>query len=34
MEKSFFKRMINLVAKSVPRQSGQLKKASTHIVKN
>tara|TARA_B100000401_G_C52730560_1_gene683321 strand:+ start:64 stop:1098 length:1035 start_codon:yes stop_codon:yes gene_type:complete len=32
--KKLFKRMINLVAKSAPKQSGQLKKAGSHIAKN
>jgi len=32
--KKLFKRMISLIAKSTPKQSGQLKKAGSHIIKN
>ena len=32
--KKLFKRMINIIAKSTPKQSGQLKRAGTHIIKN
>lgn len=32
--KKLFRKMINLVAKSVPKQSGQLKKMGSHVIKN
>ena len=32
--KKLFKKMLNLIAKSMPKQSSQLRKASSHILKN